>query len=84
MSHDATKRWLGYIDNKGNELPPLKRDFAVMHVVVVADNFEASQMEEDLMKSYKHHKHCLNNSRGGAGVSSSEHTEPYFVYVCFK
>ena len=71
-------------NHKGEELEALKRSFAVMHVAVVADNFEASHMEDELIETFKTHKRCLNNSRGGAGVSSSEHTEPYFVYVCFK
>ena len=84
VAHDAVKRRMGYIDHKGQEVPGLKRGFRVMLVSPVQDNFEASEMEEHLLKMYKSHKHCLNVARGGAGVSGEELTEPYFVYVCFK
>ena len=84
VAHCPVKRWEGYIDHKGQPVPPLRRDFKFMLVSPVEDNFEASVWEEDSLEKWKSHKHCLNVARSGAGVSGSELAEPYFVYVCFK
>ena len=84
VAHDCVKRWMGYINHKGEEVPALKRDFKKMVVSPVEDNCSASKWEDQLIKSYKSHPMCLNIARGGAVVSGEELTEPYFVYVCFK
>ena len=84
VAHDCVKRWMGYINHKGEEVLALKRDFKKMIVSPVQDNYEASEWETQLINSWKSHPRCLNIAPGGAGVSGQELTEPYFVYVCFK
>ena len=84
VAHCAVKRWVGYINHKGEEVEALKRSFKRMVASPVEDNYAASERETKLVNSYRSHQLCLNVAPGGAGVSGQELTEPYFVYVCFK
>ena len=83
VCHDPGKRWLGYTNHKGEDVPPLMRDFGQLLVCAVSDNTVAGDVETELISRWKGHKLCLNRTKGREGVSGEEITSPYFVYVAF-
>ena len=84
VAHDALKRWCGYKDRNGKEVPALRRGFKVMRVAVLVDNFEASDAERALISTWKHSPLCLNATKGGENINMEENTSPYFIYVTFR
>ena len=83
-AHDAHKRWVGYVDRNGKDVPPLCRDFKMLHVAVVGNNWDAIAGETELISTWKSSPACLNNTSGGDGINTQEETTPYFLYVALK